>query len=148
MTRLLNTPLIFMALFSLCFLTACQEDKDLLIVGEQAGRPIFCVSSFLGKCSDRGDWLDGIIVNKVDMRGQKLEQVWAINCEQQSDNNCVLDRLVYGTVPRGWRERQPAEPLSKNTYYSFNAFFFIYRDSNGDYSVVSGKQFYRKENKE
>ena len=127
--------------FVISALTACQKDRDLLIVGENAGSPIFCLSSFVGKCNDRGDWLDGIVVNKVDMKGQKLEQVWAMNCEERSDNNCVLDRLVYGTVPRGWRERQPAQPLSKTAYYSFNSFFFFYRDSNGEYSVVSGRQF-------
>lgn len=144
MSNFRRKPHLYLVFFLACFLVACQKDWDLMIVGDKVGNAVFCFSLLLGQCTDRGDQFNtGIRIDQVDPKGDKIQSMWSINCLPGNPDNCILKRLEYGLLPQGWEEQQPAEPLSNNTYYSVNDYYYFSRDDAGEYSVMKQGKFYK-----
>ncbi len=130
---------------SLCFLVACQRHWDLIVVDVRDRQPVFCFSTLLGQCVNRGDRFIAIEIEEASKHGERLRIMWSIVCDPLNNvDNCVLKTLEYGILPRGWKERQPAKQLSSNTYYSVNDLYYFSRNDKGDYSVIEQGQFYKK----
>lgn len=136
---------LFLTIFSLCFLTACEKDWDLLVVDDKEGKPVFCFSSFLGQCTGKGDRFVGMNIQEMGPNGERLQEMWSIVCDLSSNvDNCVLKRLEYGVLPHGWKQIVPAMPLSSNTYYLVNNYYYFYRNDEMEYSVLRRGEFHKK----
>lgn len=68
-----------------------------------------------------------IAIYAVSDKGEKVKDMWIIS----NINNARVFDIIYGKVPDGYKENNPAIPLQSGVLYSINGNYFFKLNKNG-----------------
>ena len=105
-----------------CLAIGCRENWYLSVneTDVESGRLGLCVSR-LPNCHGGAAFVDDFVVEQIGSAGMSGRPVWMLHRGTASG----LSYIVYGTVPSGWVETYPAEPLELNVFYAINGEYYV-----------------------